>query len=537
MPDQAGLLSHFYLKIGGQNARDDLTASIATVTVESSLHMPDVATITLLDPATKWADSDDLAPGKEIELSARAEGSEQPLFDGEIVEIELAWEQGMQKVVVRAFDRLHRLARGCHVRSFQNMTDGDLIQKLAQEVGLRAQVGPTAEVHPYALQANESNLVFLQRRAAALGYLLYVEKKILHCEAPESQRQPIEIKWGTDLSEFRPRMTTIGQISEFRSRGWDPAQRREVIGQAKDSTIVPHIGNGKSGGKLADEAFHIPTTKYLVADRPIRTQAFADILAQAAADRHAGQFVEAEGVCAGNPGIVAGALVKIDNIGKRFGGTYFVTGAIHMFKPGEYTTRFNVSGLQPATLLSLLMPEEDVNIAGALVIGVVTDNQDPEGLGRVKVKYPWLSAEHASDWARLVIVGGGDKRGVEFVPEVNDEVLIGFELGDIHYPYVLGGLWNGKDVPPRKSGELVSGGKVQQRIIRSRTGHMITLDDGDGGGGVTIEDKNGNIIKLDSGANSLTIEVKGDATLKAQGNLNLEATGQVTVKGSIINLN
>jgi uncharacterized protein involved in type VI secretion and phage assembly len=165
------------------------------------------------------------------------------------------------------------------------------------------------------------------------------------------------------------------------------------------------------------------------------------------------------------------------------------------------------------------------------VIGVVTDNQDPDGLGRVKVMYPSFSGEHASDWVRLVVPGGGSQRGIEFVPEVNDEVLVGFELGDVHYPYVLGGLWNGQDAPPTKSDQIVSSGKVQKRIIKSRTGHVVTLDDSDGGGGITIEDSKGNKIALDTASNSLTIEVQGDATVKAQGKLTLEAQGAVEIKG------
>src|SRR5262249_18498148 len=95
----------------------------------------------------------------------------------------------------------------------------------------------------------------------------------------------------------------------------------------------------------------------------------------------------------------------------------------------------------------------------------------------------------------------------------------------------LGGLWNGQDAPPKKSDQVVSGGRGQQRIIRSRTGHVITLDDSDRGGGITIQDRNGNKGVFDSGANALTIEGRGDAGLKAQGNLTLEAQGQVEIKG------
>jgi uncharacterized protein involved in type VI secretion and phage assembly len=112
---------------------------------------------------------------------------------------------------------------------------------------------------------------------------------------------------------------------------------------------------------------------------------------------------------------------------------------------------------------------------------------------------------------------------------VDDEVLVGFEMGDVHHPYVIGGLWNGQDAPPKTNQEIVTGGRVQQRIVRSRTGHQIVLDDSDGKSGVIIADKNGNSIEFSSTANALAIDVKGDLTIKAG--------GQVTIKGALINLN
>jgi hypothetical protein len=123
----------------------------------------------------------------------------------------------------------------------------------------------------------------------------------------------------------------------------------------------------------------------------------------------------------------------------------------------------------------------------------------------------------------------------------------------MHHPYVLGGLWNGQDAPAGAQGDVVRGGHVERRIIRSRAGHTITLDDADAGGGITIEDKNGNVVKLDAAANSMLLKVQGDLTLEAQGNLTLTARGQtkvsgmgvkvdggggtVDVSGSVINLN
>jgi hypothetical protein len=102
---------------------------------------------------------------------------------------------------------------------------------------------------------------------------------------------------------------------------------------------------------------------------------------------------------------------------------------------------------------------------------------------------------------------------------------------------VIGGLWNGKDLPPKKNQQIVSGGKVQQRIIRSRTGHSIVLDDSEGSSSITIEDKNGNTMKFESASNALSIDVKGNLTIDAKGSVTIKAAGQVSIKGALINLN
>ena len=120
------------------------------------------------------------------------------------------------------------------------------------------------------------------------------------------------------------------------------------------------------------------------------------------------------------------------------------------------------------------------------------------------------------------------------------EVLVSFEQGDVHHAYILGGLWNGKDAPPRKNDQVVIGGKVQQRIIRSRLGHTITLDDSDDQPSITITDKTGkNTIRLESSSNNLSIAVDGDVSLKAKGTVSIEgqsihvkATNDLKLKGA-----
>src|SRR5215472_353851 len=120
------------------------------------------------------------------------------------------------------------------------------------------------------------------------------------------------------------------------------------------------------------------------------------------------------------------------------------------------------------SLFDLLSPagqHESDRIYG-VVVGIVTNNQDPDGMGRVKVKFPWLSDQDESWWARIATVMAGSSRGSYFLPEVNDEVMVAFEHGDVRFPYVLGALWNGKDSPPTTN----SDGKNSIRLIKSRSG-------------------------------------------------------------------
>jgi len=164
-----------------------------------------------------------------------------------------------------------------------------------------------------------------------------------------------------------------------------------------------------------------------------------------------------------------------------------------------------------------------------LVVGVVTNNQDPDSLGRVKVRFPWLSASEESHWARIAVPMGGNDRGTYFLPEVDDEVLVAFEHGDLRFPYVLGALWNGKDAPPATNGD----GKNNLRLIKSRSGHLIKLNDEDGKETIEVVDKSGkNSIVIDTAKNTLTITTDKDITLAAtQGTIKLEAQ-KIQIKSS-----
>lgn len=176
-------------------------------------------------------------------------------------------------------------------------------------------------------------------------------------------------------------------------------------------------------------------------------------------------------------------------------------------------------------------PADDRLIYG-VVVGLVTNIEDPDQLGRVKVTFPWLSSEEESTWARIATLMAGKEMGTLFIPEINDEVLVAFEHGRPEFPVVIGSLWNGKDKPPEpveKDNDV--------RLIKSRSGHVIRLTDKKGGEKIEIIDaKKENQIVIDTKAGSISIKAKDPVTIEAGGDFSVKAEGDVTIEGKKVTI-
>lgn len=218
------------------------------------------------------------------------------------------------------------------------------------------------------------------------------------------------------------------------------------------------------------------------------------------------------------------------------------------------------------TLLDILTDEDEelekANQINGVVVGIVTNNKDPDGMGRIKVTFPTLSDDDESFWARMSTLMAGKDRGSFFIPEVEDEVLVAFGHGDIDDPYIIGALWNGVDTPP----ETNSDGKNNIRKIKSRSGHeiifndekqkekleihtnkghTITLDDSSGAEKISITDKTEkNLIEIDSVQKSITIESTMKLNIKSKmveiesdGMMTIKAGATLTLQGALIKIN
>ena len=547
MPAGVETITHWFVKIAGSDMPREMMDALISMEVDDSLDLPDMFTIHVRDPHLQWTESGPFVLGAPVEISVKTETSEARLMAGEVTGLEPTFlKDAGPTLLIRGYDLSHRLHHGRATKSFIQKTDGDMAKDIARAAGLRSHVDATTEVYDWVLQNNQTDLEFLQERARRIGYRIFVEEQTLHfVQAPPPPSQVPTLDWGMQLHDFRARLVTTEQVSEVVVRGWDPKRKKEIIGRARVAQGLPQISQATRGGQVAQQAFG-NAGKQVVVDRPVATQAEADSLAQSLCNEIGNAFILAEGSGFGDPHVLAGSTVNLTGLGTKFSGQYAVTHSRHHYDPKGYTTHFSVTGQRGATLTQLLGVKPGGVVRPGVVVGVVTDNRDPEGWGRIKVKYPWQDDNIVSHWARQVTPMAGASRGFQFLPEVNDEVLLAFEHGDMTRPYVLGALWNGVDSPPENSSQVVSGqGKVNKRIIKSRAGHMVILDDTNDVGGITVVDKTGNNkITIDSQGNKITIEAQGDVQIKSSQSVNIEApkisiNGQATVdiKGGKINLN
>lgn len=570
------------LKINGR-AQEEIEYDLVEVLVDTNLFLPAMFSITLQDEYDvqtgkfKYIDSETIFKvGAEVvievqtdEIPDETSPVKATLINGEITSLEPVFTGGgLSQLRIRGYDRAHHLARGKKTRTYgdanpkgSGITDEQIVNKIVQETGgvsgkMVDTSGMSGIKYNYVMQYNQSDWDFLWSRARQLGYQVYVEEKKLYFQKADAHRgaaseKPATLKWGDNLSSFEPRLSSIGQLSKVQAKGWDPDKQAAIEGSSGPVSTknLAKIGVSQKGSDVAKQAFGLQALETLTV-LPVSSPSQAKALAQARLMQAESSFVKAEGRCRqGDPRLRAGRIVTVENIGTRFSGDYYITEARHEWLGGQYMVSFSATGYNPNTLHALLAGEEpqDNRNQPGVVTAKVTNLEDPEKLGRVQVTFPWMekynNADLSSNWARVAAPGAGQERGLFFTPEVDDEVLVAFEHGDPDFPYIVGALWNSKQKPPKGSKEVLDGGskKVNQRVLCSRSGHLIILDDTQGEEQILIQDKTKkNSILINSKDNSMTIKSQGDlildsggkVILKSKGDLSLTSNGKGTISST-----
>lgn len=568
MADPNPIVSHINVQVKGNDLPPAVRGQLLEISVDQNVHLPAMFTIRLYDPGMTLLDGNLFELTQPVEISSEtAEGKKVKLIEGEITALEPIFGKGMiAELTIRGYDKSHRLYRKRNSKTWLNVKDSDIAQEIAQKTDLSAQVEPTPTVYEHLYQDNQSDLEFLRQRANRIGYECFVVDKELHFRKPVSDKPTNSIAWGSELIAFHPRVALAEQVNEVWVKGWDVQRKSAILGRAESGQLYPKIKDTQDG-KAWGEKFG--ESRMVVVDQPVISQAEADIVAAARLDEISGTFIEATGEAFRRPDIQAGQPLQIDGLGQRLSGNYLVTQSNHVYTDAGLKTYFKVTGARTGLLSEQLGHISGPQEWGGLAPAIVTNTKDPNKWGRVKVKYPWMSDEEESGWARLLGLGAGPECGLTFIPEVNDEVMVAFHHGDFNSPVVLGGMWNGQDALPKAVADASDGEKPLIRTWTSRTGHRITmyddaknkvevetagshrflLDDTEkkimltsAGGLELILDDNSSAVTINSGG-PVEITASSDLSLngtnikiKASGMLNIEAGGTATVKGASVSV-
>lgn len=584
------------------------------VIVDNHLHLPDMFEISFFDNQANAVSTAGMSIGTAVEVWAGspATGSATQLIAGEVTAIEGRYESRMNHTVVRGYSKEHRMQRTRRNRTFLNMKDSDIARQVASDAGLTVgTIDETKATHDHVGQVNQTDWDFLTWRAADIGYEIGMSEGKFYFRKASSTTTatgtPVTLTFPTNLRAFAPRVTAGNLAQEAEVRVWDPLAAKVVIAKQAASTGSVKLSKddastiaGQFAGVSAPPAPEennaalgdlgpAPSDKGFVASRgPLAVgsaiSSAADEVIAGLAEQANSTFAEAQGEAVGDPHLKAGAVVSIAGVPDPFAGDWVITNARHEFS-SYYHTVFEVSGRHTRSLLGLASGGD--RPAPALVegvaCGIVSNINDPQSKGRVKVVLPWLSPQFESDWGSVVQFGAGKRSGGMFMPEVGDEVLVAFEFGDPRRPYVLGGIVNNNTTytaggpAVQAQGETAS---VIRRGIVAASGNMLafhdemppgddakptasqfTLGTSDGTVGFVVDVVQGTLtiactgmddapgtvnikcndagqINIQAGeGGTVTVDGGGTLNLKAQEQISISSQGEVQIQGQVIKLN
>ncbi|HEU5270760.1 MAG TPA: VgrG-related protein [Jatrophihabitans sp.] len=521
------------VSVNGSPLAAGMLEKLVSVRVQRSLRLPGRATLRFADAGYAVSSGGTFGIGKQVDVGVYQAGS---LLSGTVTGMSLQQQEGDHPdLMVVVDDAAYKLTRGSKVATYLNMTFSQIVEKLASGAGLQANATASQDVHPYVLQA-DSDLGFLDELASRLGYDWWVEGSTLHFCPPSSAGPVATLELGKGLQEFSVQASGL-LPTEAKVVGWDPATQSSIVGQASSASsdvlpasdfVQPFLG---SSSKLGTAPVVTGTLTPL-------SQNEAAAAGAAYRSRWAAGSVHASGTAEVSDKLKPGAAIKVSNAGPA-SGTYHLTEVEHRYDRRGFRTQF-VAGDRHRTGLADTLnskPQTSSFSVPGLVVGVVTNVDDPDKAGRVKLKYPAISADIEGPWARIVTLGAGNKRGMVFQPEVNDEVLVAFEGGDPRQPVVLGGLFSGKNVLPEWG---VKSGQVQTRRITSRLGHIIELADGtDPANQHVLLQLSTTSHKIRLGADKLEVEVaagKPVSIKSGSASFEIDASQNVTIKGTKVTI-
>ena len=438
-----------------------------------------------------------------------------PIFVGVVTNVQLHREgSDFGCIIVSGYSATYRMETAHSCFSWNDTTIGNVVKKLCAEAKVQLELNPAyKENKDFICQYEESDFDFIRRLAHQYQEWMYFDGTKLIFGKPRKLADPIRLEYGTTLSSLDIGLQTLArseQVFSYHS-GADREMQRMTPDQA--------IGHDK----LSGEAFRASLGMF---SKPARQHALPRIsdeseLINYMGRKQAAETAETHYITAESqvPTLRVGSVIslyssfleRVGNLSEESLGNFIIIEITHEVSQGSYyKNRFKAI---PATIKALPSPKVRMPLAETQMATVLS-NADPQGKGRVRVRMNWQTDGMQTSWVRVMTPDGGSSsdvksnRGFVFIPEVGDQVLLGFRHGDPARPYVMGSLFNG----------TTGGGGLEGNHMKSlttRSGHTIKLNDSLSSLGITIKDIKGNSIHIDSVGDDIIINAKRNITINA----------------------
>lgn len=341
------LAPEFRIEIDGTEVPEKLRADLVSVRVLEDVNATGMFSWTVhcwdsVDMKVKWIDENFLNEGKTVGIYMGYRDQMKNLFTGEICALEPDFNTGEAPLLtIRGYDRGHKLMKQKRTASYVQMKDADIARQIASQATLKPEVQDTAVTFEYVLQHNQTDLEFLWDRAARIGYEVFVSDNTLYFRSRKiTGNTDLTLRREIELLEFYARSAVLNQVEQVSVQGWNPKQKKEIIGNCKPSGVKGNMGSTK-GPAVAQRMSESSATTAVRS--PVFSQQEADELATGMLNELALTYITGEGVCIGRNDLRPGRLIKVEGCGQRFSGAYYVTSAEHSYLPSRgYRTAFTV---------------------------------------------------------------------------------------------------------------------------------------------------------------------------------------------------
>ena len=521
--------------VNGSKLKD--TFSLVSASVRLALNRIGKATLKFnagnMDAQT-FDESDNalFKPGNPIRLDAGDTDKQETLFEGSIIGVRILTDKDFRSyMVVECRDCAYPATQGRKNRIFEKKKDSDIIKEVLGGYG-SVDVDATQYQHPALVQYYCSDWDFTLSRADACGLFVFADGTKIKVKKPEVSGSPVlAVTFGEDLTAFDLELTADDQFTQYEAVSWSPKEQKAV----KVSASSPSLNKQ---GDLQPKSLAAGDSLLLQTDAPTEEKAlkqWADGMAlKAGLARYQGSVS-----FYGSAKVKPGCLIELKGLGKRFNGNMFVGSVTHTIEDNEWLTEAG-AGVSPLNITD----EPDVvsptaagflpGLQGLHTAVVKKLDGDPQKEYRIQVELPWLDGKSKLLWARLATMYATNGMSTFFLPEPGDEVLVGFMNQDPTHPVVLGSLYGVKHKPPfefeakNNTKAIVTREKLriefdeEKKVITVSTPGKNTLEISDDGKHIKLTDQHKNEITMDSGG--ITLSSAKDITLKAKGNITMDAT-------------